>query len=47
VLYRRLQQLGIDCIVVAPSKTPQAKGGRQKTNRRDACNWPGCTVRAN
>src|SRR6266446_4989186 len=36
VLYRRLQQLGIECIVVAPSKTPQAKGGRQKTNRRDA-----------
>jgi transposase len=36
VLYRRLQQLGIECIVVAPSKIPQAKGGRQKTNRRDA-----------
>jgi len=36
VLYRRLRQLEIDCIVVAPSKTPQPKGGRQKTNRRDA-----------
>jgi transposase len=36
VLQRRLQQLGIDCIVVAPSRTPQPKGGRQKTNRRDA-----------
>lgn len=36
VLYRRLQQLGINCIVVAPSKIPQAKGVRQKTNRRDA-----------
>jgi transposase len=36
VLYRRLQQLEIDCIVVAPSKTPTAKGGRQKTDRRDA-----------
>ena len=36
VLHRRLQQLEIDCIVVAPSKTPQPKGGRQKTNRRDA-----------
>jgi transposase len=36
VLYRRLQQLGIDCIVVAPTKIPQAKGVRQKTNRRDA-----------
>jgi transposase len=29
-------QLGIDSIVVAPSKIPQPKGGRQKTNRRDA-----------
>jgi transposase len=36
VVYRRLQQLEIDCIVVAPSKTPQAKGPRQKTDRRDA-----------
>jgi transposase len=36
VLYRRLRQLEIDCIVVAPSKIPQAKGGHQKTNRRDA-----------
>ena len=35
-LYRRLRQLGIDCIVVAPSKTPEPKGGRQKTDRRDA-----------
>jgi transposase len=36
VLYRRLQQLGIECIVVAPTKTPQEKGLRQKTDRRDA-----------
>jgi transposase len=36
VIYRRLQQLGIDCIVVAPTKTPQEKGLRQKTDRRDA-----------
>jgi transposase len=36
VIYRRLQQLGLECIVVAPSKTPQGKGPRQKTNRRDA-----------
>lgn len=36
VLYRRLQQLKINCIVVAPSKTPQQKGPRQKTDRRDA-----------
>ena len=35
-LYRRLQQLGIACIVVAPTKTPQEKGPRQKTDRRDA-----------
>src|ERR1700712_331519 len=36
VIYRRLQQLGLECIVVAPSKTPQEKGPRQKTDRRDA-----------
>lgn len=36
VVYRRLQQLGIECIVVAPTKTPQEKGLRQKTDRRDA-----------
>lgn len=36
VVCRRLQQLGIACIVVAPSKTPQEKGPRQKTDRRDA-----------
>ena len=36
VIYRRLQQLKIDCIVVAPSRTPQPKGPRQKTDRRDA-----------
>jgi transposase len=36
VVYRRLQQLEIECTVVAPSKTPQEKGGRQKNDRRDA-----------
>jgi len=36
VLYRRLQQLKIECIVVAPSRTPVPKGQRQKTDRRDA-----------
>ena len=36
VVYRRLQQLGLDCIVVAPTKTPVEKGLRQKTDRRDA-----------
>ena len=35
VLYRRLQQLGVACMVVAPTKTPQPKGWRQKTDRRD------------
>lgn len=36
VLHRRLTGLGIDCIVVAPSKVPTEKGKRQKTDRRDA-----------
>ena len=36
VIYRRLRQLGLECIVVAPTKTPQEKGLRQKTDRRDA-----------
>lgn len=36
VLQRRLAQLGWDCVVVAPSKTPSAKGKRLKTDRRDA-----------
>lgn len=36
VIYRRLQQLKIDCIVVSPAQTPTTKGVRQKTDRRDA-----------
>ena len=36
VVYRRLKQLEIDCIVVAPSRIPQTNGPRQKTDRRDA-----------
>jgi len=36
VVYRRLQQLKIECVVVAPSQTPQPKGTRQQTDRRDA-----------
>jgi transposase len=36
VVYRRLGQLEIDCIVVAPSRIPQPNGPRQKTDRRDA-----------
>lgn len=35
-LHRRLAQLKIPCLVVAPTKTPQPKGPRQKTDRRDA-----------
>jgi len=35
-LCRALRAHGIDCIVVAPSKTPQPVGGRIKTDRRDA-----------
>jgi transposase len=36
VIYRRLVQLGIDCIVVAPSLIPKKSGDRVKTDRRDA-----------
>lgn len=36
VIHRWLLKRGIDSIVVAPSKTPQQKGPRQKTDRRDA-----------
>ena len=33
---RRLKQLGVDCIVVAPSMTPTRSGDRVKTDKRDA-----------
>jgi len=36
VIQRRLQQLGEDCIVVAPSLIPRRSGDRVKTDRRDA-----------
>jgi transposase len=36
VIYRRLKQLGIDCMVAAPSLIPKKPGERIKTNRRDA-----------
>ena len=36
VLVRRLQQLGHQCIVVAPSKIPRPSGDKIKTDRRDA-----------
>ncbi len=34
VLYRRLLQLKIECIVVAPSRTPHPKGTRQNAARQ-------------
>src|SRR5207245_6213479 len=36
VIQRRLQQLGEQCIVVAPSLIPRKSGDRVKTDRRDA-----------
>ena len=35
-VYRQLQRLGADCLVVAPSMTPRRPGDRVKTDRRDA-----------
>ena len=35
-LARRLKQLGVECVVVAPSMTPTRSGDRVKTDRRDA-----------
>lgn len=35
-LARRLQQLGVECQVVAPSMTPTRSGDRVKTDKRDA-----------
>lgn len=35
-LYRQIKSLGFECVVVAPSLTPQKPGDRVKTNRRDA-----------
>jgi transposase len=36
VIYRQLTELGHGCTVVAPSKIPENKGDRVKTDRRDA-----------
>ena len=36
VLARRLIHLGLDCIVIAPTKTERKPGERIKTDRRDA-----------
>jgi transposase len=35
-LYRQVQELGHDCMVVAPALIPKRSGERVKTNRRDA-----------
>jgi len=35
-LYRAAVAAGIDCRVIAPSKTPRPSGDRQKSDRRDA-----------
>jgi transposase len=35
-LYRQIQELGHDCLVVAPALIPKRAGDRVKTNRRDA-----------
>ena len=35
-LYRQIQALGHDCMVVAPTLIPKRAGERVKTNRRDA-----------
>lgn len=32
-LFRRLREVGIDCVVVAPSKTPRRPGDRVKTDK--------------
>ena len=37
-LYRLIESLGHDCIVIAPSMIPVKPGERVKTNRRDAVN---------
>ena len=36
VLYRKLKEVGISCLVAAPSLLPHAPGDRRKTDRRDA-----------
>lgn len=36
VLWRQLTQLGVDCIVAAPSRIPMLPGERRKTDRLDA-----------
>jgi transposase len=42
VLYWQLTQLGVDCVVVAPSLVPKKPGDRVKTDRRDALKLAHC-----
>ena len=42
VLYWQLTQLGVDCIIVAPSLVPKKPGDRVKTDRRDALKLARC-----
>lgn len=37
-LCRKITQMGVECVVCAPSKLPEAKGDKVKTDRRDARN---------
>jgi transposase len=41
-LYWQLSQLGVECIVVAPSLVPKKPGDRVKTDRRDALKLARC-----
>jgi transposase len=42
VLYWQLTQLGVDCVVVAPSLVPKKPGDRVKSDRRDALKLAHC-----
>jgi transposase len=42
VLYWQLTQLGVDCMIVAPSLVPKKPGDRVKTDRRDALKLARC-----
>lgn len=42
VLYWQLTQLGVDCIIAAPSLVPKKPGDRVKTDRRDALKLARC-----
>lgn len=44
---RRLKQLGVDCMVVAPSMTPTRSGVGSKPINAMPANWRGCCARAN